>query len=187
MMAHDASRVSPAPSSVREATPTFINAMSGAASQVTVVTTDGHAGRFGVTVSAFASVSAEPPLLLVCINRRSPAVAGIEANDCFCVNLLDEGQSHIANCFAGRPGPVAPYDFSCAGWDQHATGAPVLRDTGATFDCRVERSYDAGTHRIIIGRVLCAGASDKSTLAFSRRAYQSLSPIGADSTKTGTN
>ena len=92
----------------------FVAAMAGAATQVSVVTTDGAAGRFGVTVSAFSSVSAEPPLVLVCINRRSPAIAAITANNAFCVNLLGDDQSDIANCFAGRPGAIAPYDFTCA-------------------------------------------------------------------------
>ena len=155
----------------------FIAAMAGAATQVSVVTTDGSAGRFGVTVSAFSSVSAEPPLVLVCINRRSPAISAIEANDAFCVNLLGDDQTHIANCFAGRPGDIAPYDFACADWDRSTTGAPVLSDAIANFDCTVETSYDAGTHRIFIGRVAQARSRDAAPLAFSKRAYQALRPL----------
>ncbi|MFD1160142.1 flavin reductase family protein [Roseovarius aestuarii] len=155
----------------------FIAAMAGAATQVSVVTTDGRAGRFGVTVSAFSSVSAEPPLVLVCINRRSPAIAAIEANDAFCVNLLGDDQSEIANCFAGRPGGLTPYDFTCADWRSAATGAPVLTGAIANFDCTVEATYDAGTHRIFIGRVQQALSRDAAPLAFSKRAYQALRPL----------
>ena len=57
----------------------FVAAMGLAATGVSVVTTDGPAGRFGLTVSAVSSVSAEPPLVLVCINRKSPAMAAVEA------------------------------------------------------------------------------------------------------------
>ena len=160
-----------------ETTPGFVAAMAGATTQVTVVSTDGPAGKFGVTVSAFASVSAEPPLVLVCINRKSPAIAGIETNGCFCVNLLRQDQCAIADCFAGRPGPQAPYNFECANWDIAATGAPVLSEASANFDCQVETTYDAGTHRIFIGRVMQAHASAHPSLAFSRRAYQALSPL----------
>lgn len=155
----------------------FVAAMAGAATQVSVVTTDGRAGRFGVTVSAFSSVSAEPPLVLVCINRRSPAIAAIEANTAFCVNLLGDDQAEIANCFAGRPGALTPYDFTCADWNRATTGAPVLATALASFDCTVETAYDAGTHRIFIGRVAQAISRDAAPLAFSRRAYQALRPL----------
>lgn len=67
----------------------FLTAMSGAVTPVAVVTTDGPARLFGVTVSSFASVSAYPPMVLVCINSRSPAVTAIDQNGCFCVNLLE--------------------------------------------------------------------------------------------------
>ncbi len=155
----------------------FIAAMAGAATQVSVVTTDGPAGRFGVTVSAFSSVSAEPPLVLVCINLRSPAIAAIEANDAFCVNLLRDDQSDIANCFAGRPGALTPYDFDGTDWEAATTGAPVLTGAIANFDCRVETAHDAGTHRIFIGRVAQALSRDAAPLAFSKRAYQALRPL----------
>lgn len=155
----------------------FIAAMAGAATQVSVVTTDGPSGRFGVTVSAFSSVSAEPPLVLVCINRRSPSVTAIEANGVFCVNLLGDDQAKIANCFAGRPGDVTPYDFSCAEWERATTTAPVLSSALASFDCHIETSYDAGTHRIFIGRVARAISQDAAPLAFSKRSYQALRPL----------
>ena len=155
----------------------FIAAMAGAAAQVSVVTTDGPAGRFGVTVSAFSSVSAEPPLVLVCINRRSPAIDAITANDAFCVNLLRDDQADIANCFAGRPGALTPYDFACTDWQTAHTGAPVLSGATANFDCTVETAYDAGTHRIFIGRVRQALGHNAAPLAFSGRAYQALRPL----------
>ena len=104
----------------------FLTAMSGAVTQVSVVTTNGIAGRFGVTVSAFASVSADPPLVLVCINRRSPVVEAIEENGCFCVNLLDDRQSPVADCFSGRSDPLTAYNFSCANWRVEATGRRAL-------------------------------------------------------------
>ena len=129
-----------------EDTGNFVNAMAGAATQVSIVTTNGAAGRFGVTVSAFASVSAEPPLVLVWINSKNPAITVIEQNDSFCVNLLGQDQSPLADCFAGRPGIHRPYDFTSADWAAGATGAPVLLDATASFDCRVETVYTAGTH-----------------------------------------
>src|ERR1700752_1253507 len=106
----------------------FIEAMRRAATGVTLVTTDGPAGRFGVTVSAFASVSADPPMLLACINRKSPAAAAIAANGGFCVNVLTAAQSFLADVFAGRSERYAPYDFTCADW-QRAEGGWRLADS----------------------------------------------------------
>jgi flavin reductase len=157
---------------------TFVSAMAGAATAVSIVTTDGPAGRFGITVSAVASVSAEPPMVLACIDRRSPAAAAIERNGSFCINMLNAGQSALANRFAGRPDDGAPYDFGSAHWRTAATGAPVLDGAVAAFDCVLESGHDAGTHRIVIGQVASAVSSPHPPLAYARRTYQALSALG---------
>src|SRR5258708_14734492 len=82
----------------------FLLGMSHAACTVNVVTTDGVAGRHGVTVSAMVSVSADTPqpTLLVCIHHLTPAIAAVLKNGVFCVNVLRDDQSHISDNFAGR-------------------------------------------------------------------------------------
>jgi flavin reductase (DIM6/NTAB) family NADH-FMN oxidoreductase RutF len=81
----------------------FVTGMSHAACTVNVVTTDGSAGRFGVTVSAMSSVSAdsERPTLLACVHESSPAARAILENGVFCVNVLRDDQSFISDVFAG--------------------------------------------------------------------------------------
>lgn len=152
----------------------FIAAMGRAAAGVSVVTTDGRGGRFGVTVSAVSSVSAEPPMVLACINRKSPAVAGVAANGVFCVNLLSHSQRPIADVFAGRPARGQPYDFGCADWLVGLSGAPVLPEAAASFECSLEMGYDAGTHRILVGRVLKASGGEAEPLVYSARAYRRI-------------
>ena len=157
----------------------FLQAMAEAATSVTLVTTDGPAGRFGVTVSAFASVSADPPMLLACINRKSPAAAAISANGGFCVNVLSAAQSFLADVFAGRSERFPPYDFTCADW-MRAEGGWRLCDAVATFDCVLDRDVPAGSHQVLIGRVLATHRSalpDMSSLVYSRRAYSIAQPI----------
>lgn len=157
----------------------FLQAMAEAATGVTLVTTDGPAGRFGVTVSAFASVSADPPMLLACINRKSPAATAIAANGGFCVNVLSAAQSYLADVFAGRSERFRPYDFECAAWER-AEGGWRLADSIASFACALDRDIAAATHQILIGRVLethraelsCAGS-----LVYARRAYSIAQPI----------
>ncbi len=152
----------------------FVTAMAAAACGVSIVTTDGLAGRFGITVSAVASVSAEPPLVLVCINRRSPAAAAVDANGVFAVNLLSAEQRTLAMTFAGRPAAGDPYDFSAADWQAGVTDAPLLSDASAAFECEVERAFDAGTHRIVIGRVLAARRTAVPPLLYSDRRFGRL-------------
>src|ERR1700752_3118648 len=116
----------------------FIEAMRRAATGVTLVTTDGPAGRFGVTVSAFASVSADPPMLLACINRKSPAAAAIAANGGFCVNVLSAEQSPLADVFAGRPERFRPLRFRRPDLAR-AGGGRRLGDSIASFACALDR------------------------------------------------
>lgn len=162
-----------------EARTSFLQAMAEAATSVTLVTTDGPAGRFGVTVSAFASVSADPPMLLACINRKSPAAAAIAANGGYCVNVLSAAQSFLADVFAGRSERYAPYDFGCAEW-QRADGGWRLLDSIASFDCALDRDIAAGTHQVLIGRVLAThrdAQADASSLIYARRAYSIAQPL----------
>ena len=162
-----------------EARRSFLEAMAQAATGVTLITTDGPAGRFGVTVSAFASVSADPPMLLACINRKSPAAAAIATNGGFCVNVLSAAQSFLADVFAGRSERYAPYDFGCADW-QRVDGGWRLTDSVASFACALDREIAAGSHQVLIGAVLAThhdAPTDSTSLIYSRRAYSVARPI----------
>ena len=163
---------------MREPSASFVAAMRRAASSVTIVTTDGEAGRFGLTVSAMSSVSAEPPMLLVCLNTRSPAAAAVLGNGVFAVNLLAESQGELACAFAGRPLVGAPFDFATAEWAPGETGAPLLRRAAARFDCRVAQSHLAGTHRIIVGHVLSASSDGEAApLVYGNRLFGRHAPF----------
>jgi flavin reductase (DIM6/NTAB) family NADH-FMN oxidoreductase RutF len=149
----------------------FVNAMSAAVTGVNVITTDGPAGRFGITVSAMSSVSADPPMVLACINRRSPACKAVRDNEVFCVNVLSTRQRHVANTFAGRPAQGEPYDFASVMWTQGIRGVPRLVEATSTFDCVLEQAYDAGSHTIFIGRVVAANEGSGRPLLYTDRAY----------------
>ena len=152
----------------------FVAAMGLAATGVSVVTTDGPAGRFGLTVSAVSSVSAEPPLVLVCINRRSPAMAAVEANGVFAVNLLSAAHRAYAETFSGRPREGSPFDFSNHDWRDGETGLPLVTDATAIFECEMHDRLDAGTHRIFIGRVVAAHSGAADPLVYCNRAFRRI-------------
>ena len=116
------------------ASETFLAAMRMAVTGVSVVTTDGAAGRFGITVSSVSSVSAEPPLVLTCINRKSPATEAIDANLQFCVNMLACSQREYAATFSGRPESGLPFAFDEEKWSTGRTGLPILEGALAVFE-----------------------------------------------------
>lgn len=158
----------------------FLEGMSQAAMTVSVVTTDGPAGRAGVTVSAMSSVSAEmpKPTLLICVHHQSHAADAILRNGVFCVNLLRDDQSAISDTFAGRTGARGAARFDCARWITMATGAPRVIDPLAAFDCRLNSHSRVGTHHVFFGEVedVFVGAHG-TPLIYSKRAYGSPAPI----------
>jgi flavin reductase (DIM6/NTAB) family NADH-FMN oxidoreductase RutF len=152
----------------------FLHGMSHAACTVNVVTTDGAAGRHGVTVSAMVSVSADTPqpTLLVCIHHLSPVVSALLENGVFCVNVLRDDQAHISDHFAGRSGVQGAAKFDCAAWTTQQTGAPRVVDCLVAFDCRVTASERVGSHFVVFGSVqdiFVAGAG--APLIYANRAY----------------
>lgn len=167
---------SPAPS-LRDR---FIGGMSHAACTVNIVTTDGDAGRAGVTVSAMSSVSADTPnpTLLVCVHHLSPAVEKIIENGIFCVNVLKDDQAYISDTFAGRFKGQVTDKFECADWADMPTGAPRVVDPLVAFDCTVLSSSLIGTHYVIFGEVSdIFNAGRGSPLIYANRAYGAAARI----------
>jgi len=131
----------------------FRAAMRELAAGVTIVTAGTADGRRGLTATAVCSVSADPPTLLACINRATDGHAAIAAAGHFCVNVVAAEHRDLAERFAGRDGSHGVERFERGDWDRLVTGAPVLADAVAAFDCRVVEAMSWGTHTIFIGRV----------------------------------
>jgi flavin reductase (DIM6/NTAB) family NADH-FMN oxidoreductase RutF len=121
---------------------------------VTIVTSFDGKRRAGLTATAVCSLSAEPPQLLVCVNRRAVPNAVIARAQRFCVNVLASGQKSLALRFAGATGHQGEDRFAKGRWGVLATGAPMLDGALASFDCELARAIRAGTHTIFIGRVV---------------------------------
>lgn len=157
----------------------FLAGMASAAATVNVVTTDGPAGRFGVTVSAMSSVSADGdrPTLLVCVHHASAAAAAIRANGVFCVNVLRESQASISDCFAGRIKTGDGDKFSCATFVPQRSGAPRVDDALVAFDCHLVSEVRVGTHHVFFGEVSDLVLSGPgSPLLYANRAYGRVAP-----------
>ena len=167
----------------------FISGMSRTASTVNIVTTNGPAGRMGVTVSAMSSVSADTPrpTLLVCVHQQSPVAAAIIENGVFCVNILKDDQSYISDSFAGRFRDQLADKFDCATWVDMPSGAPRVVDPLVAFDCKVTSADQIGTHYVFFGEVDEVFIAERgSPLTYARRAYGAATRIeGAASVKSG--
>jgi flavin reductase (DIM6/NTAB) family NADH-FMN oxidoreductase RutF len=118
---------------------------------VTIVTIKAGDTRHGLTVSAFASVSPDPPLICVIIDQEHHGYRLLEKKGAvFAVNILGEDQAELSNRFAW----VKDEDrFAMGDWGTAATGAPILRDALAWLDCTIHDRFDTGTHTIYIGEV----------------------------------
>jgi len=145
------------------------------ASGVTVVTTI-HEGQLrGVTVSAFSSLSLNPPLVLICLANESESKDWIAESGVFAVNILSDEQEFLSERFAARA-PIVNVRFDGVPYHTAITGSPILADSLAWYDCRVEALHDGGDHTIFIGRVEAAGfgAESKPPLVYFANRYQGL-------------
>ncbi len=137
--------------------PQFRDCIARVPSGVNVITTAGPGGRSGFTGTAVASVSDDPPTVLVCLNRKSAQNAIIKENRRFAVNLLPAGSQELADAFAGRTGLHMEERFRHGEWTTLATGAPVLTGAVMTLDCTLLDFSEVGTHTVFYGTVVgCA-------------------------------
>jgi len=152
----------------------FRNAMSHFAEAVHIITTDGPAGRRGVTVSAVCSVSDNPATMLVCLNREHELNHLFIENQVFALNTLSLAQQALSEAFSGR-GDLAQQDrFSLGHWHTLQTGAPVLVDALASFDCRIVATHEVATHYVIYGKVTALNMGDPAkSLIYLNRSYHS--------------
>jgi flavin reductase len=120
------------------------------ATGVTVVTTDGEAGSHGMTANAVASLSLDPPLVLVAVDKRAAMLDFLTKNRCFAVSILRADQEEISRRFA-TPGPK---DFSDLNIIAAVTGSPILADAIAFIDCRVHDILPGGDHEVFLGEIV---------------------------------
>ena len=138
---------------------------------VTVVTTRNGAGEpVGFTANSFASVSLDPPLLLVCPARSLSSFAAFARCSHFAVNVLAEGQEDVSNTFAGFKGDR----FARVAWRSDGHGSALLEGAAAQFSCRTSQIIPAGDHVVLIGAVEQFAASEQRGLGFAAGSYFSL-------------
>lgn len=146
----------------------FRHALGHFTSGVTVVTMAHDSERSGLTVSAFSSLSLDPPLILVCIDKQSTTLDLVRQAKAFGVNILGQGQEHISNHFASKLADKLESIPHRAG----VLGSPLLHDAHATLECKLNDELDGGDHIILIGEVMEATVDEsKEPLVYYKGNY----------------
>jgi 3-hydroxy-9,10-secoandrosta-1,3,5(10)-triene-9,17-dione monooxygenase reductase component len=140
---------------------------------VTIVTLFEGAEPRGITVSSFASLSLDPPLVGVAVDRSRSLYRTLRACDRFAVNVLDEGGGPLSDCFAGAPVTPGRDEFCGASWHPGSTGLPLLDAAIATLEVEVAEVHPVGDHDLFVGRVVAMAerAGDALPLVYLRRRY----------------
>jgi flavin reductase len=141
----------------------FRSGMARLAGAVNIITSAGASGWCGFTASAVCSVTDDPPTLLVCMNRGSQSCSIIKASGILCVNTVSGQHEELSMRFAGANGTKdMDARFAGAEWTTLVTGAPSLSDANASFDCRVVRSVEIGTHDALFCEVVAVREAPNS-------------------------
>jgi len=138
---------------------------------VTVVTTMDKVGTpFGLTVNAFTSLSLNPPLVLICIDKEAQCYRCFDQSRIFAVNVLSEDQEAISRRFASR----GIEKFAGIKWHRGKLGVALLDGAMGHIECKVVHSYEGGDHTIYVGEIVNTAASGKRPLIFFKGKYHRL-------------
>ncbi|MEO5708185.1 MAG: flavin reductase family protein [Alteraurantiacibacter sp.] len=152
----------------------FRAAMARLAGAVTVITTDGPAGKRGMAATAVTSVTDTPANLLVCVNRSARSNALIKRNGVFTVNVLSAEQEALVAVFSS-PADIDPFEQPDL-WFAGSTGAPVLLGSLVSLDCVLDQIVNIGTHSLFVGTVVdvVIGGMARGLVYFDRACW----PVG---------
>jgi flavin reductase (DIM6/NTAB) family NADH-FMN oxidoreductase RutF len=154
----------------------FWGAVGQRAMGVSVVTASGADGPAGFLGLSTAHVCADPPLMLVSIDKRTSALQAVLGSRHFAINYLASDQQEIAEIFGGKSDLKGADRFSVGVWEALSSGAPVLRDSAGAIDCVLEEAIERFGVVIAIGRVVDFSAGTRDPLVFFRGKYISASP-----------
>ena len=146
------------------ASETFRRVAGHFASGVTVVTTRVASADYGTTASSVASLSLTPPMMLVCLNQESATGQAVLRSGVYAVNVLSQGQAHLARTFAAKGGDK----FAGVDYRYGQVGVPLLAGALAHIECRVTDQVSGGTHIVLLGEVRSAAAEAGHPLAYYR-------------------
>lgn len=150
----------------------FFEGMRRLAAAVNIVTVAHGDERGGLTASAVTSLTADPPMLLACVNRTAGSHALIVEAGRFAVNVLPQADVEVAKCFAGMTDLTGDGRFVVGDWREGELGQPILASALVSFECVIESLVGRSTHDIVIGEVRAVHLGPKAEpLLYMDRAF----------------
>lgn len=140
------------------------------ATGVTVITTRHGDEMHGMTANAFASLSLNPPLVLVAVDKRAQMHQQLQTARCFAVNILDASQEGLSQRFA-KPGPK---DFGDIAWRAGETGSPLFEHSLGWLDCQLHSVLPGGDHDIFVGQIVAGDHRDGHPLLYFAGKYRRI-------------
>jgi flavin reductase (DIM6/NTAB) family NADH-FMN oxidoreductase RutF len=150
----------------------FKAALATRAGAVAVVTSRAGDQVHGMTITDWAGVSVDPPLVLLCADKNSNTLEVIEKGQCFAINVLAQGQDALSNKFASKKDEWTRFEGLEV--EEGPTGAPLIASAITSLDCRVFASHEAGDHRIYVGEILHAALRGGEPLVYCGGSYREL-------------
>lgn len=141
------------------------------ATGVTIITTKNEEGvPVGMTANSFTSLSLDPPLVLINVDKKSSLYSAFIQAESFAVNILSSSQEELSRRFSTRNIDR----FEGVGFEEDATGAPILPNVIGYFDCEKVQQYDGGDHVIIIGKTKSGEVREGEPLLFFKGKYRNI-------------
>ena len=141
------------------------------ATGVTIITTFNKEGKLtGLTANAVSSLSLEPPLLVICVDKKAESYSCFDESKAFTVNILADDQEALSRRFAVSGGEK----FEGVAYRRGANGAPILNGALAYLECKLYAAYDGGDHTIYLGEIEEAETREARPLLFFRGGYRNL-------------
>lgn len=154
----------------------FRHAMASCASGVHVITTDGVAGRYGITMTAVSALTDEPPTVLLCVNRQTRIYPILQQNGLLCINVLSAQQRDVAEHFAGMTALTPEERFEQHIWHRGATGQLQVDGALAHLHGKIIAQHEVGTHGVFYVEIeeIQVHEQQDVALVYFRRAFGSL-------------
>lgn len=152
----------------------FRDAMANLSAAVHIVTSNGGAGKVGITVSSVCSVSDSPPTLLFCVNQQSELHDVLKQNRYVCVNILNHQQEELAKHFAGMLDSSMAERFTWDLWEEGEHGVPVLRQAIANLQGEIVEAYPVGSHSIFVVQLSAIALSPNHCLVYFDRQFKTV-------------
>ena len=145
------------------------------ATGVAVITTRDKAGKlYGLTMNAITSLSLDPPLFLICVDRRSNTLAPMLESKGFAINILAKGQEAISNTFAGK----SEDKFANVKHHIGSHGMPLIDGAHGAAEFTLHAEYPGGDHVIVVGELRAIATGDVEPLLYFRGKYGGFAPVG---------